>query len=479
MMLPKSENILAKTSNDVNIKKTRKVFLHKRGEKIKSIQRFQRLPYRVRPVDRRLKELKAETGSSIAKDTGNKKSDGFSECMQVSPIKFSPQNLSQNNPENSEKKSFNIRGYEQDDLAVVDMSLAAIISDEEDEQELDVNGNKVNEKETAASSSSSLNMSLVGIDDDHDSADGKRSLADGNECVTISSQIEEASISFENLSIILTDDEELEKREMDADSFGPASLKDKAKSSFKDGEKQYGSSQCLRVTLLSKNLKMSAQKDLKLDAETPLNLTKNYQDAKDGNVRLAEKFPENLVITKPSDSTIRVVCLQETKNRVLASDMTSKDAIYLQAKSSQKSSDPRSLSSSENASGFRKQAGKTQHSRQILSDSNVPYEPLKECDDLRELAKCKTTAYCVFGGKPRNVLELSRPNSYRRFQNFDFTRSTETDVLELYGRLPTSLPEDLEDTPICREDIKDFAAKSGKASDYDKYFSNNKNNRQM
>src|SRR6218665_2796436 len=88
----------------------------------------------------------------------------------------------------------------------------------------------------------------------------------------------------------------------------------------------------------------------------------------------------------------------------------------------------------------------------LLRVTNIQYQPLQDCQDLLELASCKTTDYCVWRGKPKNILdESSRANTFERFKNF-----------------PLSLPEDLEEIPMCKEDIVDFTYKKKKIQDLEK-----------
>ena len=111
----------------------------------------------------------------------------------------------------------------------------------------------------------------------------------------------------------------------------------------------------------------------------------------------------------------------------------------------------------------------------LLSVTNIQYQPLQDCQDLLELASCKTTDYCVWRGKPKHILdESSRANTFERFKNFQFSRATDNDVLELYGRLPLSLPEDLEEIPMCKEDIVDFTYKKKKVQDLEKVWHDQK-----
>lgn len=130
------------------------------------------------------------------------------------------------------------------------------------------------------------------------------------------------------------------------------------------------------------------------------------------------------------------------------------------------------IDSSQNKISLKKTESK-KSAPSLLSITNIQYQPLQDCQDLLELASCKTTDYRVQRGKPKHILEeSSRANTFERFKDFQFSRATENDVLELYGRLPMSLPEDLEETPMCKEDITDFSSKKNKVQDLEKVLHN-------
>lgn len=126
---------------------------------------------------------------------------------------------------------------------------------------------------------------------------------------------------------------------------------------------------------------------------------------------------------------------------------------------------PGKIGSSQN----QKSVKRTKHSQSLLSSNNIQFQPLQDCQDLLELTSCKTTDYHVQREKPKYILdESSRANTFERFKHFKFSRATDNDVLELYGRLPMSLPEDLEEVPMCQEDITDFTSKKNKVQDLEK-----------